>query len=478
MPRLSDLLSAIDEAKRYGMRRLSDIGANPDANVAQAYGAYVGDPMRERALRDAESRSVMPQLSGPARDAIQREIEGGLVGMAAGGKSLPASARNGVPMRSITVNNPVRVDYPGIYKRPDVIAAEAAARVAPENEALKRLFGVNRNELYEATVARGPGNIEPVLPGAAANPTGSAAATNVMTRRNENRLIDVLSEAEKYPQLTRGMDAWYNMDPVYQRMVQLVGPEEAKARFTRLNTLSGMASPGSDVLTELNRGTAANMLAEQGRFGDFLTHGGMSVKLRGPDYPADMRAVQGHAYHKTAQAKPMGDYLTTGAMQMESPKVPMYIQASGTPETGFQTRMPVGDAHWSRGVGLADVRTNANPGASVSTPEMSQLGPWWRDRVAAQVGLESVPAQARAWGAFAPQTGVGTPIAAPKLELLAQQIMKASQRMGVTPEQARDMILMGRAHAGAATPGTMGLAAGAGAGGAVALKYLNGEPSQ
>ena len=61
---------------------------------------------------------------------------------------------------------------------------------------------------------------------------------------------------------------------------------------------------------------------------------------------------------------------------MQTPKVPMYIQASGVPETGFQTAMPVGDAHWSRAVGLGDTRTNQAYGASVSTPEMSQLGPW------------------------------------------------------------------------------------------------------
>jgi hypothetical protein len=79
---------------------------------------------------------------------------------------------------------------------------------------------------------------------------------------------------------------------------------------------------------------------------------------------------------------------------------------------------------------------------------MSQLGPWWRDRIANKVGLESVPAQALAWGTFAKQTGVDTPVGAPKLELLAQQIAKAAKRMGVSPETARDLILTGKAHAG------------------------------
>jgi hypothetical protein len=142
-------------------------------------------------------------------------------------------------------------------------------------------------------------------------------------------------------------------------------------------------------------------------------------------------------------------------MQMSSPKVPMYIEASGVPETGFQTATPVGDAHWSRAVGLADTRgaktikgKEVVPGASVSNPEMSMLGPWWREEIAAPLGLESVPAQARAWGTFSPQTGVTTPIGAPKLELIAKQIMHTAKRMGVSPETARDYVLSGKTYAG------------------------------
>jgi len=140
---------------------------------------------------------------------------------------------------------------------------------------------------------------------------------------------------------------------------------------------------------------------------------------------------------------------------MSSPKVPAYIQASSVPQVGFQTNLPVGDAHWSRAVGLADTRGTATrkgkeivPGASVTNPEMSALAPWWQNKIANKVGLESVPAQARAWGAFSPQTGVESPIGAPKLELLTMKIMEAAQRLGVTPEQARDMILTGKAYAG------------------------------
>ena len=143
----------------------------------------------------------------------------------------------------------------------------------------------------------------------------------------------------------------------------------------------------------------------------------------------------------------MGNYVESGAYPM-SPKVPMYIQAAGVPETGFQTRIPVGDAHWSRATGLADVRTAKNYGASVSTPEMQALAPWWREKIAAEHGLESVPAQAITWGLFGRQTGVDTPVGAPKLELLADEIMKASKRTGIDPLTMRDLILSGQAYAG------------------------------
>jgi hypothetical protein len=408
---------------------------------------------------------------------VEEKAIGGLAGYAAGnvvkkagvaakkatsnldlGKKIPESSFTASPEQ--TVSNPLRNAFPGIYKRPDVIAREASERVAPESPALKQLFGVTRDDLYQMGKGR-TGNMPGMLPGAAANPKGSKAAMAVMNPRNEQRLLDVLGEAEKYPQLVKGMDPWYIMDPAYKRLEELVGPEEAMKKYKQFNTMTGMASPGSDVLTEMNRGTAANFLATQGRFDEFLKYGGKGFN---PDAPADIQNILGHPYHMTAQGKPMKQYLDTGEIQMSSPKVPMYIDASGVPQTGFQTDMPVGDAHWSRAVGLADTRGNATrkgksviPGASVSNPEMSQLGPWWRDKIASQSGLESVPAQARAWGAFSPQTGVESPIGAPKLELLSIKIMEAANRYGVSPEQARDMILKGEGYAGKAAGGLIAL---------------------
>jgi hypothetical protein len=348
-----------------------------------------------------------------------------------------------------TVANPERMQYPGIYKRPDVIAAEAAARVAPESPNLQRLFGVTREDLYQMGKGR-KGNLPGTLPGLAVNPKGSKVGAQITTPQNTQRLIDVMTEAEKHPALVRGMDPWYVMDPLFQRMSRELGPERAATEYNLMNNLFGMSSPGSEVMTEIPRGSAAYYLHKQGRFPEFEQYAGMPAHLRKEDFPQDILTVPGHAYHSTAQAVPMRKFLEKGELDMSSPKVPMYIQASGVPEVGFQTATPVGDAHWSRAVGLADVRggSPANWKKSVSNTEMYDLGPWWREQVAAPLGLESVPAQARAWGAFSPQTGVTTPIGAPKLELIADQTAMAADRLGISPEDALIMFINAKARLG------------------------------
>lgn len=355
-----------------------------------------------------------------------------------------------------TVSTPERMAFPGIYKRPDEIAREAAERVAPESPNLKRLFGVTREDLYQIGKGR-EGNLPGTLPGLAANPKGMrGGAEQITNKRNTQRLLDVMGESEKYPELVRGMDPWYVMDPLYQRMEKELGPEVAKREYDMMNKFMGMASPGSEVTTEIPRGSAAYYLNKQGRFPDFERYVGMPAAQRGTDFPQDLLTVPGHVYHSTAQAKPMRRFVDKGELDMSSPKVPMYIEASGVPEVGFQTKTPVGDAHWSRAVGLADVRGAQNFGGSVSNSEMYSLAPWWREKVAGEMGLESVPAQARAWGAFSPQTGVTTPIGAPKLELIADQVVEAAQRMGVTPEQALQLFIRGEARLGKKEGGPVG----------------------
>jgi hypothetical protein len=79
---------------------------------------------------------------------------------------------------------------------------------------------------------------------------------------------------------------------------------------------------------------------------------------------------------------------------------------------------------------------------------MTDLGKWWREEVADQVGIEAVPAQARAWGLFAPQTGVETKIGAPKLELIADAVAMTAKRLNITPEEALERVIRGETYAG------------------------------
>jgi hypothetical protein len=374
-------------------------------------------------------------------------------------KTQPLKAPSGAPstVKPIkikpTVLSPERIAFPGIYDNPLKIAAEAASRVAPESPNLKRLFGVTRADLQDIANSR-EGNLPGALPGAAENPKGSAAAEKIMTPKNVQRILDVNAEATKFPELVRGMDPWYVMDPFFKRMAELMGKEKAVEEYTRMNILSGMASPGSEVMTEIPRGSAAYFLNKQGRWNEFMDS--MAIPQKGrkaAGVAEDIIGVPGHIYHRSAQAEPMEKYLKSGEFTMTTPKVPLYIESSGVPETGFQTRTPVGDAHWSRAVGLGDTRTAKKFDGSVSNPEMTQLAPWWREKIAKQLGIESVPAQARTWGAFSGQTGVTTPIGSPKLEMIADQIMDTARRLGVSPETARDMVMMGEARIGKAEGG-------------------------
>jgi hypothetical protein len=107
---------------------------------------------------------------------------------------------------------------------------------------------------------------------------------------------------------------------------------------------------------------------------------------------------------------------------------------------------------------------------------MVSLGPWWKNKIAEPMGLEAVPAQAIVWGAGSGATGVTSPIGAPKLELLAQQIGKAANRMGVSPQVAKEMIIRGEAHAGFIDPSVAALMAATLGTGAAVNKYANERP--
>jgi hypothetical protein len=417
-------------------------------------------------MRVGEHEPEMPKGEDePDQDMVSKYLENAKLGPRApvvGGmqdeydKSFTAHTPASWTPGEQTVANPRRNAFPGVYQDPRATVAAATEKVAPEDPLLQQLFGVSRSDLSDLATQR-QGNELGSLPGLPPNPTGSAAAFDVAVPKNAQRLQDVLSEASKSPSLFTGMNGWYSMDPLYERFRQIYGDEDAPAKYAHFNTLMSMASPGSSVDQEIARGSAAHWLANEGRFADFQKYGGGMEGEAYGDRPADMEGIPGHVYHSTAQAGPMADYVRTGKVQLNSAKVPVYMGASGVPETGFQTDLPTGDAHFARAVGLPDTRGDRTlkgqpvvPGSSASTSEMGVIGPWFRNQVASPLGMEASPAQAVLWGAMSPHTGVKSAIGAPKLELLSQQIGKLSQRLGISPESARDLVITGKAGAFAA----------------------------
>ena len=349
------------------------------------------------------------------------------------------------------ISNPVRVANPGVYKRPDVIAAEAAARVEPEHPALKELFGVTRQDLYDISQqGRRQGNMAPDLwmPNRPGKPP--EAATAVMNPANEQRLIDTLGEARKHEGLEKGMVPWYVMDPLYQRMAKLVGPERAAKEYRDFNMSMTPFSAGSSVPSEINRGTAANMMRQRGEYDVFEKYGGLAAKERSgtPGYPEILRDVNGIMGHLN-QASPVRRYFETGShgYGKDQVKINLYSGASGVPETGFQTTGAVPDAHFTRALGVPDAR-NIPAGFNdyMGGTEYRQIGPWYRDKIAKPLDLEAVPAQALMWGTYGPQTGVKTKIGAGKLELMSKQMWERAKKLGIDPQEFRDQVLRGEQH--------------------------------
>jgi hypothetical protein len=409
-------------------------------------GAIAGVPVKggEVALGAGAVRKAKPKAEPKAEvmgDTLNPGNETGTIDVPVLGPSSPINAPY--------ITNPQRVANPGIYKRPDVIAAEAAARVEPEHPALKELFGVTRQDLYDISQqGRRQGNMEtelwqPKRPGAP-----NEAALAVMNPANEQRILDTLTEARKHPGLEQGMVPWYVMDPMYQRMVELVGPERAAKEYMDFNMSVTPFSAGSSVPSEINRGTAANMMRQRGEYDIFKQYGGIAVPKRGADYPEALRDVKGMMGHLN-QANPVERYFRTGSHGYgdDNVKINLYSGASGVPQTGFQTTGAVPDAHFTRAVGLPDARRNPNDfNEYMQGTEYRQIGPWYRNKIANPLGIEAVPTQALMWGTYGPQTGVKTKIGAGKLELMSKQMWERAKKLGVDPQEFRDQVLRGEQH--------------------------------
>ena len=465
-----DKLKGLLGVDATGNGLLSDIGYGARNAVSQAkwnagnrldkIQQYLTDPSARFQPSTPESRaaideslmnlgsSVMPGAMG----GVTKLVDYNLIKAPAKSNQLSAT-RKQVGGNRITIADPSEITkWEGIYGNPAEIARSAAEHTTPESPWLKELFGVTRPDLV-AMSEQMTGNETPYT-NFAAKPKGSKIAPNVITPQNTQRIVDTLAEADKYPDL-RAMRGWYMMHPAYQMLEKEYGPDQAVNMLKRFNAFTGMTSPGSDVISELNRGSAANYLDNQGQFDLFQKFAGYSDDKRGAGFPDSLRDVIGHPYHKTAHVSPMLKYLDSGEVQMESPKVPLYIQSSGVPETGFQTQLPVGDAHFVRGIGLAHARPWKNVkgesmpnGDSITNTELQTLGDWYRGNIGGALGWESVPTQAMQWGALHQQTGVKTPVGAPKLELIADQVAQDALRRGLDPRRHVLDVLSGRNYIG------------------------------
>lgn len=447
-------------------------------------GAMVADPANLLTGGAAGALKAGSKIARPAAKAA--------TGMA---EALRAPAVAEVPFEELTkrertglatVRAPQRSNF-DIYRSPEVIAKEAALETAPESPMLKRLFNTSREELADVASTRGSvTDPRMIVPSWVNKPSGSEAAGRIMQPDNAARMQDIITQLRKHaPDLYTGMKGWYINDPKYKRMVELLGEEEATRLFRQQTMFQGIESPQMAVEPEMRRAAAANFYAEQGpeAFERFAKYGGLpgdspssvSHALRKKNLPESL-TVPGRMGHVTTSGN-QREFLETGKQPMNSPKGPAYVMASGVdvPGIGRQSVIPVGDTHWATAVGLGDVRTNASPYKSVTTAELQDLAPWWREQVAEPTGLEAVPAQAITWGGMGPRTGVRSKVGAPKLELEANLIGNRARQIGDAPENVRDRYLAGKEHLGFINPRLLAGTGALGVAGAGVVKALRSK---
>jgi len=344
-----------------------------------------------------------------------------------------------------------RVLSPQIYDDPREIVRRALERIAPESEALQRVFpGYGREAIYEGVRGRekqfGLGDL-PNPTSLPTNPKGSRAIEDIMTPQNEKRIEDALYEASKEPKLMHGPYGWYFQDPHYANMVDLYGQPLAQHNFPKWEMTQGFSSPGSAVDKEITRGTTAWQAMQEGWFPDYVKYGSMKKGREiPPDVATKLQGVPGMLAHQS-QVKPMQSFLDFIEANKDDPlawqralnsiKTGPYTQALMVPQVGYSWRNPTLDAHMVTDLGIADVRggqTLANFKKSITPSELAQAGPWFSQR-AANVGMNPVGAQGVVWTMFGPASGVKSKLGAPKLELQAINIAKRAIDEGKSVEQ-------------------------------------------
>jgi hypothetical protein len=355
----------------------------------------------------------------------------------------PDEPRQYPPHPEATVKAPKQSKFPGIYDDPKQIM-ERLGPGAPESPHLKSVFGVTREDLHDAAVARGDVEPKTPIPGIAPKGRGSAHAQSVMTPENAERIRSTIQAYKEHdPSGYHGMVGWYEMDPMFQSIKKILGGDKDRAGdvYHKLNSYTAYASPMSSVEPEIRRGTAAAMMSAEGKFDKFAKSGGLPNEKA----PRALKSAnfelgnEGHAMHSTAHAGAMSRFNESG-QEANAVKTGTYRRSSDAPSrpgSEYQNTVPVGDSHWSRGAGLADVRGEKAFEGSAEGPEMKVLAPWYHDEIARHpdVNLPSTSAQAVQWGALSKETGVDSPIGAPKLEIWADQIAAAAKRADVSPKE-------------------------------------------
>ena len=372
------------------------------------------------------------------------------------------SARGPKAGTRTTVKSPTGKNYPGIYKPQEQLIEEGARMVAPENPLMREMFGVNRQDLddltrqHQAQMARE--NVE--IPTWQTTDRGAQHVYNIMTPSNVQRLQDTLALGAADPRFA-GSYGWYWNEPLKQRYQQLWGPEEGARRFDQFMQHGSVMSAGAPVPLEIRRASMMDMLANEGREGDFLAGNLTSGENLMKTFPGMFDDLQhaggyGHIYHRTAHVPGLQRMSDTGrffdeAKAMEAPKTPNYYYS----KTGENIMWPTADAHFVRGTGLADVRSGKDTGGSINKGETGRVREFFRNEVANPLGMEGSPAQALMWNVLAPQTGVKTQVGKPYLELMTDAAEREAKRRGITPQQALDEFILGRGRLGMSVPGAV-----------------------
>src|SRR5690242_2369616 len=174
----------------------------------------------EQAAQDYDTRRTSPDIASPnpfdhIEPAPQRFGDGGLV-----------EAALGMLRKARPLVRPANDYYPTIWNDPRELVELARQSVSPEDPALERLFGVSRRDLYDRFAGR-TGNVpgESLIP-LPKNPRGSVPVEHIATPGNQQRLIDLLTEASKVPELQPSR-AWYALDPLHERLTELHGGDLA-----------------------------------------------------------------------------------------------------------------------------------------------------------------------------------------------------------------------------------------------------------